>query len=119
MELDSGSVFTNGSGFVVDYESILDFVSAIGEDSRPSIFLLAMGSFRQYDQSLCNMYMSTTNVDCPSGSVQIPHNYNTGLIRDLILLLFLEILREILPVADTMTRPSIVARDLDTSKHTL
>ena len=67
--------------------------------------------------------MSTTSVESPSGSVQITHNYNTRLIHDVILLLFqslllfLRILREILPVADTTADPFAAAGDSTAAEH--
>ena len=64
------------------------------------------------------MYTSTASVGIPSGSGQIPHSYNIGLIHNLILLLFLRILGEILPTADTAADPSVVVGDLDATKHT-
>ena len=69
--------------------------------------------------------MITTSVGNPFGSVQIPHNYNTWLIHDLVLLLFqsllifLGILREIHPVVDTTAEPSIAAGDSDVVEHTV
>ena len=57
------------------------------------------------------MYTIAISVGSPSSSAQICHNYNTGLIYDLILLLlqilllFLRILYEILLVADTVAEP--------------
>ena len=71
------------------------------------------------------MYMITASVASPSCNSQIPHNYNTRLICDLILLLFqslllfLRILYEILLVADSVAEPLVVVGDLATVEHTM
>ena len=69
--------------------------------------------------------MNTASVGNLSDSVQIPHNCNIGLIHDLVLLLFLslllflEILYEILHVAGTAVEPFVVAWDSTAGEHTV
>ena len=61
--------------------------------------------------------MNIASAGSLSDSSQLPHNYNTGLIRDLVrnLLLFFGIL----PVADTAAEPSIVVGDSAAAEHTV
>ena len=69
--------------------------------------------------------MNTASVGNIFGNVQTPHNFNIGLVRDLILLLFqslllfLKILYEILLVVGTMIDPYVAAGDSATAKHTV
>ena len=56
------------------------------------------------------MYTSTTSVGSLSGNAQIPHNCNTGQMRDLVLL------REIVLAIDTMAKPPVVVGDLTVAK---
>ena len=72
--------------------------------------------------------MRIASVGILSDSAQIPNNYNTGLIHDLVLLLvlllvrslllFLEILHEILPIAGTTAEASIAEGDSTIVEHT-
>ena len=54
---DPGSA-TNSS-FVADSDSATGSDSKTEERSRPAILRLVVGSYRQYDQLQCSMYMNT------------------------------------------------------------
>ena len=74
MEIDYEPGSVTDSGFVADFDSAIDFGSAVEERSQPTILRLVVGSSRQYGKWKYSMYMNTASVGNISGNVQIPHN---------------------------------------------
>ena len=117
MKLYSELGSLTGSGFTDGFDSVIGSNFAAKEHFLPAILRLVVGSSRWYDQLRCTMYMNIAIVGNLSSNVQIPHNCNTGQVRDLVFLLFLGILCEILLTAGTMAEPIVVAGDSSAAEH--